>query len=679
MDGRDFIDGVTFAPDGKLLAITGSRGKIQLWDVSTGEKRRQVAGGPRRSGGAVVFSADGNVLAKCSDNNDDSEEANRVYVWETATGKELGRFEPLAKEDIAPALSPDGKVLAVWGDGIRGRAAPRDRKPEKGIIQRWEVATGKELARIEVEGGIEHAAFSPDGKVLAAISTRMVRLLDTRTAKGVRQLPSSIGLPTFLAFSPDGKVLVAGGYDGALAGWDLATGNALDVAAGPKCQNGALAFAEGGRLLGWGVEGNTVCLWDARTGQVLTPRVGHRSAVVSLGFTSDAQRLVSGSPDGQVCIWDLATGKERHRFKVPGDDLMQIPLRAQSGLVMSPDGRFVAARQRAGPVLLWESATGTYVIRLVQDPSNPLAGLAAYGQGSALPVFSPDGRVVAVGTAVATGRARRAGFTNSVQLWELASRAVRAEFVGHTDAVTALAFSADGRLLASGSADTTILIWDRSSHAPGNPAVQTKLTTEQFDDLWAQLKTPDAPAAFQAMQTLVAAPREAVPYLARALLPDPNKTPDAAAIARLIADLDNNDFAVREKASRALEGLGRSALGALRQALAQKPSPEATRRLKHLLDRLDEEVQEAPPKRPDTENPQRRQLRKQLGDPGEPNVPPPAWGTVRLQRAVEVLETIANPEAIETLARLAKGHRADPLTQEAKEAVRRLAQRGVAP
>ncbi len=142
---------------------------------------------------------------------------------------------------------------------------------------------------------------------------------------------------------------------------------------------------------------------------------------------------------------------------------------------------------------------------------------------------------------------------------------------------------------------------------------------------------------------------------------------------------------------------------ALHQALAQKLSAEATRRLKQLLNKLGEDVDKEPPKRPVMENPQRRQLREQMGDSGEPSIPPPAGGVVRLRRAVEVLETIATawsaagpsppavrravevletiatPDARETLAKLAKGDAADPLTQEAREAVRRLARRGLAP
>lgn len=236
--------------------------------------------------------------------------------------------------------------------------------------------------------------------------------------------------------------------------------------------------------------------------------------------------MVSGSPDGQVCVWDLATGKERHRFRVPGDDPEELPQLAQRGFVLSPDRKLVAARHRRGPVLRWEVATGTYVMRLVPDPRNSAAELFALTRNAAPPVFSPDGRLVAVGGATTAAGARGVGFT--IQLWEPASRAVRAKFAGHAGAVTALAFSADGRRLASSSADTTILIWDLSSRA-SSPAVETKLTAKQLDDLWDELKTPDAAKAFQAMQTLLAAPRDAVPYLARALLPDPGKTMDAAA------------------------------------------------------------------------------------------------------------------------------------------------------
>ncbi len=302
--------------------------------------------------------------------------------------------------------------------------------------------------------------------------------------------------------------------------------------------------------------------------------------------------------------------------------------------------------------------------------------IAAASLGSSPPVFSPDSRLVLMGATVSTGG--QPENQNRIQIWELASGRIRAE-LADTGPVTALALSPDGRLLASGSSDTTILIWDLTGRALVRPVGSAKLTAKQLEELWSQLKILDARQAFQAMQTLVAAPQDTVPYLARTLVPDPSKTLDDAAIAQLISDLDNEQFDVREKASRKLEQLGWPAHWALRQALARKRSAEVARRLSQLLEKLGDNVNQDSPQRRDASPPQKRRPRARLIDPGDPEVPPPGWGVVRLQRAVEVLEAIATPEAREVLRKLAKGHPDDPLTREAQQAVRRLAQRGMTP
>ena len=676
---------LAFSSDGKKLAATGRRDRIYLWDVATGRELCRIDIGVEVSLPMITFSADGNFLALAGTRPIGSSRLDppeRALAWEASTGKALGSFEVAGTGRVWVALSPDGKTLLACGHASYRRATQGNPQQDVGrTIQRWNLATGAELPRIKTAiGDVVDAAFSRDGKVLAVSGTGgNIQLLDPATGNELRRLTAPEGVGAFLAFSPDGKILVAGGEEGLIEGWDLATGEALALTRGPKGSRVAVSFPGNGRLLAWGVDGNSVRLWDARTGRVLSPEVGHHREVQFLAFTPDGHRLISGSPDGQVCVWEVATGKALSRITTPRDSILPRSASpyaiAASGYIVSPDGKYLAVRPRDGPLLLWQTATGQYVLRLggsrFQVPASP----ETFPIGTSAPVFSPNSRMVASGMA----RYNKAGVEGKVIVWELASGVVRADFAGHLGTTTVLAFSPDGRRLATGGADTTTLVWDLTGHVPGPPAIPAKLTVKQLDDLWDALKTPDGRKAFQAMQTLTAAPRDAVPYLARVLLPDSSKTVDVAAMARLIADLDNDDFAIREKASQELEGLGQSAVGALRQALAQGPSPEATRRLKQLLDKLGEDVQTEALRRPDAETPQRRKLRERMGDPGEPDVPPPAWGVVRLQRAVEVLETIATPEAKETLAKLAKGHPADPLTQEAKEAVRRLAQRGVTP
>jgi hypothetical protein len=138
---------------------------------------------------------------------------------------------------------------------------------------------------------------------------------------------------------------------------------------------------------------------------------------------------------------------------------------------------------------------------------------------------------------------------------------------------------------------------------------------------------------------LAAAPRESVPLLRRHVRPADARVPDAAATRRLIADLDSDDFRVRERAQEALAQAGEAARSAVVEALDSKPSAEVKRRLHALLDRLD-----------------------------APGVPP---GLVRPLRAVELLERIATPEAKALLGELAAGRADAALTREAKAALDR--------
>jgi hypothetical protein len=168
------------------------------------------------------------------------------------------------------------------------------------------------------------------------------------------------------------------------------------------------------------------------------------------------------------------------------------------------------------------------------------------------------------------------------------------------------------------------------------PQASAGLSAKDLESLWADLAGPDAARAYQVEAKLVTAPKQTVAFLQDHLrLKAP---PDTKGIPGLVADLDSEDFAVREKAAEQLEKLGEAAQPALQKALAGQPSIEAKRRIQQLLDKL-----------PDT--PERLQ---------------PA-------RALEVLERLDTREARQLVAKLADGAPDAWLTQEAKAVNRRLA------
>jgi hypothetical protein len=222
--------------------------------------------------------------------------------------------------------------------------------------------------------------------------------------------------------------------------------------------------------------------------------------------------------------------------------------------VFSPDGKTLATtRFPAGTdaleVVLWEVATGKERYHLKQS-----------GQVVTAVAFSPDGSLIA--TASAT-RDNPIGPPEAIVVWDADTGKETGRLTGHRATVEALAFSPDGNVLVSGSCDTTILFWDLwSAIARPKPATD-RLPSDRLDQLWSDFKHDDAPRAHQAIAIAAKHPNDSVPFLRRSIFPGP--APDPALLTRLIGELDDDNFAVREKASAELARLGFPAGLALRE------------------------------------------------------------------------------------------------------------------
>jgi hypothetical protein len=228
---------------------------------------------------------------------------------------------------------------------------------------------------------------------------------------------------------------------------------------------------------------------------------------------------------------------------------------------------------------------------------------------------------------------------STVRLWEPITGKELRRLRGHRGLVQALAFSGDGRRLASGGLDTSVLVWDVAGLVR-RPTPANRLPAKKREALWADLAGDDAARAYQAMGTLLAHRAEGVRFLGERLRPV--TVPSSRQVARRLADLDSDDFTVREQATAELTKLGDAAEPAVRKALAGRPSAEARRRLERLLEVLDRAT-----------SPER----------------------VRALRAVEVLEQAGLAEARQVLGALAGGAPGARLTQAAQAALERLAGR----
>jgi RNA polymerase sigma factor (sigma-70 family) len=651
---------VDFAPDAKTIAVCDGRDTVRIYDATSGKLVWEL----KREGDEVrnvAFAPDGRSLVSMAygprKGGPRKPEAGEMSVWDLATGKERHRLKAEPGPVWTVAFSSDSRFMATGGHAQHH-------------VLLWDLATGKEVRRLFTPPGTFRLAFSPDGKVLATCSSAALSLWDVATGQ---RLPVSAEPASFagrIRFSPDGRRLIA--FTGASMAWDAATGREVrrfaDV---PYFGNLFPVLSPDESLIAVTDLDWTIRLHDTATGKQVRALKGHEDHVwwMSIQFSRDGRRLVSSSRDKTIRVWDVTSGREL--LKIPIGGSMQWPL------AISPDDRWLACFAQTDDtagnrkILIWDLATGREAQRpvtrlgyngsLAFSPDSRLvaattghssegedtlrlqvwevatgkefAGFVnAKGKGLGPAVFSPDGRMLATG-----------GWDGTILLWELATRRQRWQFKGHEDSLPRLdgvAFSPDGRALAAASGDAPVYLWD----VLGRLEQRLPHTPAELEQAWADLRSDDATAAFRIMRRLINAPEQAVPFLRKQV--PPAAPVEAKRLARLIADLDSERFEVRQQATTELAELGEQAEPALRQALAGQPTLEARQRLEQLVEKL-----AGPVTSPDR---------------------------LRTLRALEVLEHIGTSEARQVLEGLTKGMPEARLTREAKASLERLARRPTA-
>jgi WD40 repeat protein len=250
---------------------------------------------------------------------------------------------------------------------------------------------------------------------------------------------------TAVAVSPDGKALASGSGD-TLKLWDLGAGRVASTLETSGVTS--LAFSPDGKSLASGHRGNTIRLWDLASGKGTTLLAEpHQYAQTLVAFSPDGKTLASGGRCiPEVSLWDVASGRATATLRGPAT-LRDYDEYGVSGLAFSPDGRALASRACDGGVKLWDVASGRTTATCDRDmvvkrlkEGEPFRDCTV--------AFSPDGKAVASASGAGT-----------VKVWEAATGLERAAFEGHSGEVRAVAFSPDGRTLASGGG-REVRLWD---------------------------------------------------------------------------------------------------------------------------------------------------------------------------------------------------------------------------
>jgi WD40 repeat protein/uncharacterized caspase-like protein len=475
---------IKFSRDGRLLALSEGY-TIKLWDLTAGRElpslRVPNLGVFTQYGGAFVsFSADGKKLATGGF-------GTPTLLWETETGKQLLPMKGRSNMAYSVAFSADGTQLSAggrtrWdlrtGRGLRITPAPSDKlfgmpapdgksiamfAPNTNAITILETTTGRQLqtlTRSATGGGVDRVSFSPDGHLLAAryleeqgtqnpqtiggLPSSQVKIWDVNSGREVQTLTLATA-PSEVGFTSDGRGLLTVGGQGEVVLWDIASGNRLRSFAPTTATGNPNPMGNPGSLPNLG------SLPKVKPGSMPTiPNMPTNMADMSAMITNVLGTMSAGTMGKTVTSVafspdgrTLATGGVESKSNFDMATMISNAQKGSKSKKPSDPQDFLKDLkvETTGQVLFFDVATG-----------REAGAIKGHGKGVTDVAFSRDGKLLAT-----------SGTDNTIKIWDLASKRELRTLSGHTSNIESMDFSPDGRLLASAGEDGSTFLWDANT------------------------------------------------------------------------------------------------------------------------------------------------------------------------------------------------------------------------
>jgi WD40 repeat protein/serine/threonine protein kinase len=340
---------------------------------------------------------------------------------DASSGAIVRQFQSRSSPEQALEVTPDATLLISGNDA--------------GVLELWNTSTHSPPVEIPLNEWGYSVAFSRDGRRVVSGSSKIVTIWDASTGDKVIEIPAHTGTVHTVAFHPDGDKVLSGSWDGSLKMWEVASGKELFRVGGGTREYDSFSISPNGDLFATGTGFTAeIRLHDARTGNLVATLTGATERVGVTAFSADGGWLVSGGETGEVAVWDVSRRAKRWTARLGQGRIRSV--------TTSADNQWVAALSQSGAIAVWEIETGQQKFSLEEPGAYCLR-------------FTPDNQRLVSGGADAT-----------LKFWTVDTGQKACTIAGHRGRIYSMAFSPDGRRLATTGDAGAVFLRDAGQPLP---------------------------------------------------------------------------------------------------------------------------------------------------------------------------------------------------------------------